>query len=423
MGKKDFWTGVFFRGMQRRWGMLLTATILWDAPALKGAPMHASRLLSLAAWTWPAWTEPLPCPCAPCSVIILHADPGGTAYWTPSSGPPPPLHSTGLNYSARMELGSGETSFQFTNHSTGFAFHSATFVGQADTPKDANYFVTKFSVDAEPLQPGNPAVSSPTYHPGKTWGGAYGTAGVWTSRNNTNSTGVVVNPYQPGPGAPHDQVNDTKLTVTLTAAVYAADGGAEPDVTVSVNPDTGFHTLVLTLNPGRTYALVCAVACGECGVSDSKVEAARLAGLVASQPDRDAARGAASGWWTKQWESTPVIKHFSDEATQFYYGALFAMAASKRAGTVGIDRQGPFMTQDNAIWPYICNNYNLQAPYYGEAYPRTLPSRPCLRCVASSHGVPAFPRSCGMPVGASIETLTRFRSPIQECWQRTKLGC
>lgn len=23
------------------------------------------------------------------------------------------------------------------------------------------------------------------------------------------------------------------------------------------------------------------------------------------------------------------------------------------------------MTQDNAIWPYICNNYNLQAPYYG----------------------------------------------------------
>jgi hypothetical protein len=28
------------------------------------------------------------------------------------------------------------------------------------------------------------------------------------------------------------------------------------------------------------------------------------------------------------------------------------------------------MTQDNAIWPYICNNYNLQAPYFGTEHNR-----------------------------------------------------
>ena len=112
---------------------------------------------------------------------------------------------------------------------------------------------------------------------------------------------------------------------------------------------------------GTSYS----VATRECGAGDPVAEALRLGQSVASQPQRDAGRASARAWWTAQWGTTPVVQHFSAEAEAFYYGVLYTMASSKRAGTVGIDRQGPFMTQDNSIWPYICNNYNLQAPYYG----------------------------------------------------------
>ena len=127
----------------------------------------------------------------------------------------------------------------------------------------------------------------------------------------------------------------------------------------------GNHTLSLTLLPDRRYALVSAVVTCECGHKDAITEAQRLADSAAMRPQRESMRTQARAWWARFWESTPAIQHFSVSAMQFYYGSLFAMASGKRAGTVGIDRQGPFMTQDNSIWPYICNNYNLQAPYYG----------------------------------------------------------
>jgi hypothetical protein len=38
VGKKDFWTGAFFgHNLQRRWGMLLASTIVWEVPSLEGS--------------------------------------------------------------------------------------------------------------------------------------------------------------------------------------------------------------------------------------------------------------------------------------------------------------------------------------------------------------------------------------------------
>jgi hypothetical protein len=223
-------------------------------------------------------------------------------------------------------------------------FRSNTFIGQARTPRDVNYFVTTFGVAGTagagqqvPLtlrvQPGNPAVAS-TYNAGRSWGGARG-GWVWAARNNTNNTGLAVNPYVPGPGVPRDSFEDTKLTAAWAVRVSSADGGPEPSVTTTSGED-GNQTLRLALAPGRRYALVYSVATRECGRGDAVAEALRLAETVASQQQRDAARASARAWWAGQWATTPVVQHFSAEADAFYYGVLYTMAGSKRAGTVGI---------------------------------------------------------------------------------------
>jgi hypothetical protein len=309
--KKDFWTGAFFgHNLQRRWGMLLASTIVWEMPSLKGS-----------------------------------------------------------QYNATMEIWNAETNFTFGQ------FHSNTFIGQAHTPRDVNFFVTEFGVAAGgggdygsshsssdlgslqqeqqsiPLtlrvQPGNPAVSS-TYNAGRSWGGVEAVqAGgwAWAARNNTNNTGLAVNPYIPGPGVPQDTFADTKLTAAWAVRVSSADGGPEPAVQHTADAD-GNHTLSLTLLPGRRYALVYSVATRECGgaaqqqhqqqggndANDAVMEALRLARMVATQQQRNMARSAARAWWAAQWATTPVVRHFSPEAEEFYYGVLYAMAASKRAG-------------------------------------------------------------------------------------------
>jgi hypothetical protein len=318
VGKKDFWTGAFFgHNLQRRWGMLLASTIVWDMPALSGS-----------------------------------------------------------EYSASMQLWNAETNFTFGRD----RFHSNTFIGQAVTPHDVNFFVTEFGVGQNlngsgradshegvqltlRIQPGNPAVPS-TYNSGATWGGAEPNGVVWAARNNTNNTGVAVNPYRPGPGVPQDTFEDVKLTAAWAVRLTSADDGPEPSVQ-RTSIANGTHALSLVMSPGRRYALTYAIATRECGRGDPVAEALRLEQFVASQERRVSARASARSWWEEFWESTPVVKHFSPEADAFYYGVLYSMAGSKRLGTVGIDRQGPFMTQDNSIWPYICNNYNLQAPYFG----------------------------------------------------------
>lgn len=316
VGKKDFWTGAFFgHNLQRRWGMLLASTIVWDIPVLSGS-----------------------------------------------------------DYSASMELWNAETNLTFGRG----RFHSNTFIGQAVTTQDVNYFVTEFGVGqgsehADPyqggvqltlhIQPGNPAVRS-TYNSGPTWGGAEPNGVVWAARNNTNNTGIAVNPYNRGPGVPKDSFADVKLTAAWAVRLTSADDGPDPSVRRVSNPN-GTHTLSLKLSPGRRYALIYSIATRECGRGDPVAEALRLGRIVGSQQQRDSARASARSWWHAFWATTPVVKHFSSEADAFYYGVLYSMAASKRLGTVGIDRQGPFMTQDNSIWPYICNNYNLQAPYFG----------------------------------------------------------
>ena len=359
---KSFWTGAFFESppnLQRRWGMLLAASVVWDAPALKGA-----------------------------------------------------------RYGATQELWSGRM-----NQTLGGGFQSSTFVGQADGGQGGNFYVTEFGVTAGgggakalplPLRilirPGNPDVSmKQNYNPGTTSGGTEyvnlltlvlmllcltlmlvllvlvltpSFAGsddgvVWTARNNTNITGDASNPYT------NDTFAFTKLTMGLAARISSADGGHDPVVTRANSGKTGTHTLSMTLQPGRRYALTVWVACREWGNGDAVGEARANLKKVSSSAGRAAARATADAWWERHWATTPVVKHFSAEAEQYYYGTLYTMASSKRAGTVGIDRQGPFMTQDNAIWyirivpqaipavhpavirPYICNNYNLQAPYYG----------------------------------------------------------
>ena len=319
VSQKSFWTGAFFLGgshsLQRRWGMLLAATVTWEMPGLAGA-----------------------------------------------------------NYSASMDLWRSEVNLTFASGRKRAhgrmppVFHSNTFVGQDDTPTDVNFFVTEFGITSTPvnltlhINPGNPAVPSP-YNAGKSWGGNCGSVS-WQARNNTANEGPVTNPYDRGPGEPRDTFNDTKLTCVTAASIYAADGLHTPNVRRRSRSD-GNHTLSLLLEPGRRYALVLAAATHQCGTLDPVVEACRIATSVASQSQRATARTAAREWWLRQWATTPIIRHFSTEAEEFYYGTLFTMASSKRAGTVGIDRQGPFMNQDNSMWPYICNNYNLQAPYFG----------------------------------------------------------
>lgn len=180
VAKKDFWTGAFFKkdNAQRRWGMLLAATIIWEAPGLRNA-----------------------------------------------------------SYSADMHLWTGEVDFSFSTEA--LQFNRSTFVGQASTPDDVNFFVTEFGAQGASLQqvsvrlqPGNPAVPVASYKPGGSWSGVDGGVG-WMGRNNTANAGPAVNPYRPGPTAPHDTFNDTKLTAGVAMRIVAADGGRDPVVNMS----------------------------------------------------------------------------------------------------------------------------------------------------------------------------------------------
>jgi hypothetical protein len=52
------------------------------------------------------------------------------------------------------------------------------------------------------------------------------------------------------------------------------------------------------------------------------------------------------------------------------------------------------MTQDNSIWPYICNNYNLQAPYFGmHAANQQWMLAPMFDRVMQVRKTPSWPRS------------------------------
>jgi alpha-L-fucosidase 2 len=349
---KSFWTGAFFEsgsshGLQRRWGMLLAASLVWDAPLLRGA-----------------------------------------------------------SYDATQELGTGRMNLTLGDGS----FESSTFVGQADAGQGANFYATEFGVSAaaRPLtltlqiRPGNPDLrSKQDYNAGSTRGGTADGGVVWTARNNTNITGNASNHYT------GDSFSFTHLTMGLAAKVTAADAGPAPVVTHAHDgTHNGTHSLAMVLQPGRRYVLTVWVACHEWGKGDPVTEAISNLARVGSNDGRATAWEAANTWWQRHWASTPVVRHFSEAAEQYYYGTLYTMASSKRAGTVGIDRQGPFMTQDNSIWPYICNNVRY--------VPASSTYRILLSCSVVGRGGAGGPE---LTVCCAGSTTSRHR--ILACWQQT----
>ena len=185
----------------------------------------------------------------------------------------------GARYGATQELWSGRL-----NQTLG-GFDSSTFVGQAESGQGGNFYVTEFGVPAGAdgaaagakalplplritIRPGNPGVMmTQNYNPGTTSGGIDNDGVFWSARNNTNITGDASNHYS------NDTFAFTKLTIGLAARVSSADGGRGPVVTSHDPRENGTHTVAMTLQPGRRYALTVWVACREWGSGDAAAEA------------------------------------------------------------------------------------------------------------------------------------------------------
>lgn len=156
--------------------------------------------------------------------------------------------------------------------------------------------------------------------------------------------------------------NAFKMSASMATRVIGATASASSD-------NTARSTLTFTLSPGATVTVVTAVvstggdvltnAPGDPTAAAQNSVAAVSASAVSSY---DTAHRA---WWSAFWNNAQVELDAEPLLMRYYYGALYVLASSNRAGKFPPGLNGWNGTDTPGWQGDYTTNYNIQAPYYG----------------------------------------------------------
>lgn len=157
----------------------------------------------------------------------------------------------------------------------------------------------------------------------------------------------------------------TTVAVNTTVTVKSwVNGSMVNTTTVGMQSST-----VLQVSSAPLVMAVAAVASQDPGVPPNDpqdVAAARLAANASSMADIAEVIAAHTKWWDDFWSASEVmLDEEAATAEAFWYGSLYALGASSRAGQIAPDLFSPFRTSDYQGWrSCYTTDYNMQATFW-----------------------------------------------------------
>jgi len=177
----------------------------------------------------------------------------------------------------------------------------------------------------------------------------------------TQSIGITL---QNGSGGAASASNDGRV---LSGDVQADTGGSgDPRArmaarTIGGSQSLSGNRLTLSLAPGTTSTLAVAI---QSSIDTSSYQSGAVSMVTnLTQPDIDNRNGSHRGWWQTYWSQSFV--EIPDKAIEkSWYGSLYLLASSSRAGKYAPGLWGNWITRDMSWNGDYHTNYNYEVPFY-----------------------------------------------------------